>query len=134
MYIEKPLNELENDSDGLLETAPENITAYLIDINGMLSVEIDKNDFLTQAYKLLDCRNIAMIEVELSNGEYVDLVVDEEILLTRGVKLVTYSDCYDQPILGSFIVVCANSEGETISAPIDFKESMIVTRKMLCNI
>ena len=90
MYIEKPLNELENDSDGLLETAPENITAYLIDINGMLSVEIDKNDFLTQAYKLLDCRNIAMIEVELSNGEYVDLVVYEEILLTRGVKLVTY--------------------------------------------
>jgi hypothetical protein len=100
----------------------------------MSSVSINKNDFLTQAYKLLDCRNIAMIEVELSNGGYVDLVVDDEISLTRGIKLVTYSDRFEQPILGSFIVVCSSNECETISAPSYFKESMIVTSKRLYNI
>jgi hypothetical protein len=116
-------------SDGLLSPKSEVITAFLITSGIMKKVEIDSDDFLSGAYQHLNCRNIDIIEIKLANGNYVDVVVDGEILLTSGSKLVTYCERYNQPIIGDFLVVCCDDEGGTISAPSDFEESMIVTNK-----
>jgi len=121
------------DSDGLLAPKSNVITAFLVSSGSMKKVEIDADDFLAGAYKHLNCRTIAMIEIELPNGKYVDIVVDDEVLLTSGPKLITYCERYNQPIVGDFLVVCCDDEGVTISAPNDFKESMIVSAKDIYN-
>lgn len=117
------------DSDGLSAPKSKIITAFLVSSGSMKKVEIDADDFLSGAYKHLNCRNIDMIEIVLPNGNYVDIVVDDEICLISGSTLITYCERYNQPIIGDFLVVCCDDDGGTISAPSDFKESMIMNRK-----
>lgn len=110
------------------------IEGFLISINTCKAVQLPE-DYLETMYELLQCRLVQAIDWETSSGEAVSLYLDEEALLSSGVKICTLLHGAEHPVIGNILVLGPlDEEGGDTSAPKGFKEHDIVSCKKLVRI
>lgn len=88
-------------------------------------IEIDKDKFLDECYKHINCRCIDVV-TGIYDDFYVDIVVDDEGLLrddtiVNPIAWFLYSKCdFDAPIVGNAILCGSTEDGDTVSLSGDF--------------
>ena len=117
--------------------------AYLVTLkdvmNQQFSSEItlpeDSRPRLQEMYRLIGCNLVDVIQSQLPNGELVDVWIDEEGLLTRGVKLGTKIRGFNEPLVGNLIVTGSpDSKGNPTPAPDNFNIFDLVEQFGACRI
>ncbi len=99
--------------------------AILIDTKNKEIKEVEHDDTLKNIYKLVDCATFDVVNIDNTNGIYVD---DEGLFVEEPLFFIYHGTNHDgfhgriQPLAGNGLILGVDSEGNSIAPTVTLKE------------